>query len=123
MYRLESELKGDRRKKYLLYGGIGAAAIILLIIILAVSGGGGGNKPAPPGPEGPPRIFNPYVLYDIWTPDSYFSKTYIMSLNESLAKVGNYSVPFFGPNFTDSPLVTRADVRTSIVNNYNTIRF
>lgn len=64
MLRLESELKGVKRKKYLVYGGLGLIALALMIILIVVIGGEG-KKPAPPKPPvSHPRIFNPYVLYE-----------------------------------------------------------
>lgn len=62
MLRLETELNGDKRKKYMVYGGLGLIALALVIIFI-VAIGGEGKKPTPPKPPvSYPRIFNPYVL-------------------------------------------------------------
>ena len=50
-------------------------------------------------------------------------KSYVISLNKTLSSdLGNFSVPFFTGNYTDSPLIESAELRTSVVNNYNTLK-
>ena len=50
-------------------------------------------------------------------------KSYVISLNKTLSSdLGNFSVPFFMGNYTDSPLIESAELRTSVVNNYNTLK-
>jgi hypothetical protein len=50
-------------------------------------------------------------------------KSYVISRNKTLgSEVGNFSVPFIKGNYTDSPLIDMAELRTSVVNNYNTLR-
>lgn len=50
-------------------------------------------------------------------------KSYMISRNKTLgSEVGNFSVPFFKGNYTDSPLIDEAELRASVVNNYNTLR-
>ena len=50
-------------------------------------------------------------------------KSYVISLNKTLSSdLGNFSVPFFTGKYTDSPLIELAELRTSVVNNYNTLR-
>lgn len=50
-------------------------------------------------------------------------KTYLLSLNTSMAKIGNYSLPFFNGNYKDSPILEKAEIRTAVVNNPDTLRF
>ncbi len=125
MLRLESELNVNKRKKYLVYGAIGLIALVLIIVFAVL--GGKGKKPDPPKPPPVthPRIFNPYVLYEA-PPNKYPSynmRSYLISRNKTLgSEVGNFTVPFFTNNYTDSPLIDMAELRASVVNNYNTLR-
>lgn len=107
-----------------MYGGIGAAVIALIILLIVLSSKG--KNPEPPKPVPPveyPRIFNPYVIYES-TPmyQTYSMKTYLLSYNETLASVGNFSLPFFNGNYSDSPILRQAEVRAAVVNNYDTMR-
>lgn len=48
---------------------------------------------------------------------------YNLTLNKTLATIGNYSEKFFGmTNYTDCQPISHVLMKTSLVNNYNTLR-
>jgi hypothetical protein len=121
MHRLEADLKDDRKKKYLIYGGIAAAVVALIIIIVAVSGGK--KKPPKPDDKQFDKIYNPYYMSELTQWHDYSSRAYNLTLNSTLQKVGNYSQRYFGMNnYSDCKPIQMAYMKTTLVNNYNTLR-
>lgn len=69
-------------------------------------------------------MVNPYVAYEAHTESTYFSRKYYIGLDKALVNDPEtvVSVKQFLHNYTDSKPIELAGLRTSFVNNYDTVR-